>query len=321
MEHWPSRIGIAATTIFIAVSMTINAQFYFSQGSSQEQGLLFAGLSLGADAFKAVLLVLAAAAWTLREYVLATSRILFFGVLCVFGLVAGFGCIHANHSSVSREAEQRARAVVLAEEAVKRIRSELAGVAASRAKAVVASDIAAAQIDPNWQRSAQCVTVRTDAQRLFCQRYASLMREQGLADERTKLNQALQAAIKLETEARSVSGSRSEDAIGEWIGSWFGWSATEGRSAWAKLLAIVLEIGSGAGLWLARGSGPKAQSEIASANEDHVKAEHPASEIAEHAAHETPSDPLPAAIGKRRRAVQKDRTINRSVVEFEREHP
>src|SRR5208337_4886613 len=169
-------------------------------------------------------------------------------------------------------------------------------------------DIAAARQSHHWQQSGECKAPSWAGEKNFCAGIERLNGELAMAEEAGRLRD------QDEKHAAKLSGfdlaavMRSADPQSEALARFTGFAAPSVRDALAVLVAVLIELGSGLGLWVAAGGanhGGRKEESHATA----VRQEPPPLPVAPpiEAAPGQPAPPLPGARKRPKKARKTDR--------------
>ncbi|MEQ1716177.1 MAG: hypothetical protein ABL907_09365, partial [Hyphomicrobium sp.] len=149
-------IGLLATLTLIGTSMAMNAIYLMGQGKTSEEAYVFLALSLAADAWKAVLPVLIAAAWEARRHLVVVAGSLLLSITLAFSFGSALGYAAHNKGFLTGTREFASAQLVGLREEQRRLDALLAGFARHRGEGVIEAEMAGLRTERTWNRSLSC---------------------------------------------------------------------------------------------------------------------------------------------------------------------
>lgn len=282
MQKITPAIGICAAFGLIIISVTANAAFGLSLTAGDERFIYSAAFGL-LDAFKAVLPVLAALAWMSGQKGKTVLALISFAILAAVSFSAEIGLYMTTKAHVIGDAgaaRERYRDAV-ADKA--RIEARIAEIGNARSAAEIQADIETAKLDRIFARSKECNDVTMDDSRAFCGKLSHLTAELQTAGELSGLRKKLDAAsarlAAIDVSAAIRPVDPQAETLARLAGPFIAVNPETVRSMLAVLIAFLIELGSGLGLWLSTGHRPEALKTVSTplaggpAAEDAPKAE------------------------------------------------
>jgi hypothetical protein len=241
-------VGLLATLTLIGTSMAMNAIYLMGQGKTPEEAYVFLALSLAADAWKAVLPVLIAAAWAERRRVVAVAGGIFLAITLAFSFGSALGYAAQNRGFLAGTREfASAQLVGLAEEK-RRLDVQLASYARNRASGVIEAEMAGLRTERQWTRSTACRDTLTAETREFCRRYRTLEIEMAGIAERQRLEGARRDVERDMARLVAAGAGQDIDAQVGFIVRMTGYASPVVRDLLIVAVAVVVEFGSAFGL-------------------------------------------------------------------------
>ncbi len=215
------------------------------------EGQLYGVLGGVADALKAVLPLAIAAALAAGQKPRAAAGAAMFAVFTLYSFTSEIGLYARSRSAVASDAQagKEGYEAVKAERA--RIAARLKELGAQRPAGAVRGDIAAAKQQRLWETSRQCEAPAWSAERTFCAAAEKLQGELAGAEEAERLRGQDGALAQKQAGFDLAAVMRSTDPQSEALARFTGFSAASVRDALAVLVAVLIELGSGLGLWVA----------------------------------------------------------------------
>lgn len=254
-----SLLGAAAATLMIMVSAGMNIAFLSSFGRSQTESLILGLASGAADILKALLPFFIVWAWRSGKRGFLIPASLVWALFAGFSLLSAFGFAAGNRlESVEAQAALNDRLLALDAERAQIIK-RLNAMPPGRAIGAVEAEIRAARQHLRWSSTRGCSDASVPESRAFCAGYfslrsalASARQEQDLQAQRVQLSRQIEAL-------KSQGGGRGADPQSALLAAIIGTDDTSVRLALIIVLAVVVELGSSLGLYLATAHSPLSQ--------------------------------------------------------------
>jgi hypothetical protein len=258
-----SIIGIGAALVMAAVSAAMNYAFLASLGKTEIEGQMLGAASASADLLKALLPFFIAWAWRERRFVAAVSGTAAFVLFVGFSLLSAIGFASSNREAVVQSRSALDEAYARAEQEYQRKNAALAVLPARRPVTVLEEELRAAEQSRLWPRSKDCTEATEPASRAFCDSYFRLRAERAAAEEAVRLEASIAALEGELARLKSEGAGLLPDAQVAALSSLFGMAEDRLRLALIIAVALVVELGSSLGLYLAAGpfTGPIAGSD------------------------------------------------------------
>jgi hypothetical protein len=248
-----SIIGIGAALVMAAVSAAMNYAFLASLGKTEIEGQMLGAASASADLLKGLLPFFIAWAWRERRFLAAVSGTATFVLFAGFSLLSAIGFASSNREAVAQSRSAIDEAHARAEQEYQRKSAALSALPARRPAAVLAEELRAAQQSRLWSRSKECSEATEPASRSFCDSYFRLRAEKAAAEEAMHLEAGLATLEDELARLQSEGAGLVPDAQVTALSSLFGMTENRLRLALIIAVALVVELGSSLGLYLAAG--------------------------------------------------------------------
>lgn len=248
-----TAIGISAALVMAAVSAAMNYAFLASLGKSQVEAQILGAASAAADLLKCLLPFFIAWAWRERRFLAALSGVGVFTLFAGFSLLSAIGFAASNRDAVveSRAAIDGTYARVQQE--YERKATARSALATGRPAKVIAEELRAAEQNRLWTRTKNCSEATEPASRAFCDAFYRLRAEQAAAEEAARLESGI-AALGNELAGLKAEGAgQARDAQVSTLSGLFRLPEDQLRLALIVAVALVVELGSSLGLYLAAG--------------------------------------------------------------------
>jgi hypothetical protein len=215
------------------------------------EGQLYGALGGIADALKAFLPLAIAAALAARQKGRAAAGAAMFAVFSLYSFTSELGLYALGRNAVASDAQAGREAYEAAKADRGGIASRLKELGPQRPTGAVQADMDAAKQGGLWRGSEGCTQATWPAARTFCTGFEKLKGELASAQEAERLRgQDEKLAVKL-SGFDLAAVMRSSDPQSEALSRFTGFSSSAIRDALAVLVALLIELGSGLGLWVA----------------------------------------------------------------------
>ena len=210
-------------------------------------------MSLGgvADALKAFLPLAIAGALMARQRGRAAAGVAMFAVFSLYSFTSELGLYALSREAIASDVQAGKEGYEAAKAERARIAARLKELGPQRPAGTVRGDIAAAKQNRYWEQSGQCSAPSTWGERDHCTKFEKLRGELASAEEADRLRAQDQGfAAKLDG-FNLAAVMKSSDPQSEALARFTGFSPQSIRDALAILVAALIELGSGLGLWVA----------------------------------------------------------------------
>lgn len=251
MRHALGVLGVLAAGVLLAVSAAMNWRFGISLGKTELDGQIYGAASAAADCLKALIPFFLFASIRNRMWSQAVASAVVWVVVTTYSLTSAFGHAALNRLDTAGQRQVASQNYKDLRADLQRAQEQLSWVPQHRPAATVQSDMEAAKNDRNWKWTEGCTQTKGKSQRTYCDKYHALAAELGSAEQRT----ALEARIS-ETHAKlSTAGGSSvmaeADPQAAVLAKIAGVDVDTVQMALTAFIAILLEIGSGFGMYIA----------------------------------------------------------------------
>jgi hypothetical protein len=273
MTRFLTVLGFLAAAVLIVASATMNFTFTRSMGRTPVEGLILGLVAVGVDVLKAILALRIAEALRDRRWSMAVIGTATFVLFSTLSLATAFGFAASNRDAVlgaKSRSSQRLATLAMQLDGLRRMRDALPP---HRLAALIDEELTMSQRDPRWLTSRQCSLASARALRDFCDGISRLRLERIAALEANRLEQIIAANESEADSLRQVGGGMPSDPQASALGEALGLTEAQVRRGLAALLAIVVEIGSGLGLFFAHQRPAKPVHEQARSPHDGVDSE------------------------------------------------
>ncbi len=253
------RITIGAALALALSGLSIACCFLFGTHLAPgAEGTIYGALGGVADALKALLPLGIAAALSTGQNGRAVIGIVLFTVFSVYSFASELGLYALSRDAQSSTASAGRKGYDEAVAERDRVQERLKALGQTRPAKTVKAELAGQFQSAFWQSSNQCQDATVIASRTFCAGVAKLQGELAAAEEAETLR------AKEDTLTTKINGFnlgevlKSADPQSEALARLTGWQASSIKDGLAILVALLIELGSGFGLYAASASGTSA---------------------------------------------------------------
>ena len=251
IRHALGVFGIMAAGVLLAVSAAMNWRFGYSLGRTELDGMIYGAASVAADGLKALIPFFLFAAIRNRMWSQAVAAALVGVVVTAYSLTSALGHAALNRFDTAGHRMVEAQTYQDLRGDLKRAQDQLSWIPQHRPAAAVQGEIEALKSQRPWAFTQACTNITGKQGREFCQKYHGLHAEMASGQQA----EALEARIaeiqgKLgKTDAMTVMGEADPQAAV--LAKLSGVSVDQVQMAMTIFIALLLEVGSGFGMYIA----------------------------------------------------------------------
>lgn len=243
-------IGLPVSVGLCVVSMIANWRFGIRLGAEDGDAWAYGLASVCADGLKIILPFAIAWAWQRRKVAEWLSGACLWLVITVYSLVSALSFAAVNRDEISGRRQTTAQAFADLRIELDAKRKERGGLPGARPAGTIEVEIRASEQQPRYTASRQCTETPTRDLRQFCERHFVLQGELETAKRAERLDTEL-AVIKGRLDGLPANASsRRADPQVELFRNLSGLSEDTIKAALAVLVCLLIEIGSGLGLFV-----------------------------------------------------------------------
>src|SRR5258705_6951948 len=256
MRHALGVLGVFAAGVLLAVSAAMNWRFGYQLGKTELDGVIYGSASAAADCLKALIPFFFFAALRNRMWSQAAAAAVVGVVVTAYSLTSALGHAALNRSDTAGHRAVEAQTYKDLRADLKRADEHLGWIPQHRPVATVQGDIDSAKNRKEWTFTKGCTDVSGKQGRDFCQQYNSLISERASGEQSTA-HEARIAEIQSKlgkTEIGSVMADADpQAAVLTKLLSLFmpSLKVEDVQTALAVFVALLLEVGSGMGMYIA----------------------------------------------------------------------
>jgi hypothetical protein len=250
-KHILGVLGVIAAGVLLVVSAAMNYRFGFSLGKTPADGQIYGAASAAADCFKALVPFFFFAAWRNRMWSQAFAAAVVWVVVTGYSMTSALGHAALNRLDMSG---QRAAATANYKDMradTKRAQDQLTWIPAHRPPETVAAELNVHKAQRFWLVTNECTDVKGKSAREYCQQFHKLNAELASGHEAQKLETRISdIGAKL---ARAAGGTvmAEADPQASVLAKVTGVELETVQTGLALLVALLIEIGSGFGMYVA----------------------------------------------------------------------
>lgn len=258
MRHVLGVLGVAAAAVLLAVSAAMNWRFGFSLGKTEFDGQIYGAASAAADCFKALVPFFFFAAIRNRMWSQAAASAVVWVVVTAYSLTSALGHAALNRFDTAGNRAQQTASYADLRSDLKRAEDQMSWIPQHRPAQTVLSELDGLKGQRMWGWTGNCTQLATanKAGVDFCQKYHALQAEHASAVKAGQLNEQI-ATIKAQlakTNGTTVMSEADPQAavlakLASVLG--FGMKVDDIQTALTVFVALLLEVGSGFGMYVA----------------------------------------------------------------------
>jgi hypothetical protein len=247
-----ARIILASALALALSGISILCCYVFGTHlAAGQEGQIYGILGGVADALKAILPIGIAAAWVAKERGRAVAGAALFLIFSAYSFASELGLYALSRDAQAGNMLAGKESLELIKADRARIQDRLKGLGQTRPSAQIEADRSAARQSRLWAQSGECKEAARGAARIFCADYEKLQGELAASTEAEKLR-ADDATLSQKLSGIDLAAAlRSGDPQSEALARFTGFAPATIRDALAILVALLIELGSGFGLWIA----------------------------------------------------------------------
>jgi hypothetical protein len=249
-------MGVLAAAVLLAVSAAMNWRFGYSLGVTEVDKQIYGAASAAADCFKALVPFFFFAAIRNRMWSQAAASAVVWVVVTTYSLTSALGHAMLNRLDTTGQRAVEATSYKDLRADLKRTQDQLSWVPQHRPVMTVQADIDAVKVDRWWGWTEACAKPTNRQGVQFCQKYQGLLAEFASAQRADKLSaeiSEINARLAQSNGASAHSEADPQAAVLTKLVSLVipGTKIEDVQMALAVMVAILLEIGSGFGMFVA----------------------------------------------------------------------
>lgn len=256
-------IGIAVSLGLIAVSVMMNFRFGQSLGKTEWDGLVYGLASACADGFKVILPFAFMAAWIARRWFAAGCCALLWVLFTVYSMTSSLGHSAVNRAETAGAKRHDAASYKDLRRSLELKMQEREKLPSFRAESALVTELETARRHFRFTDSSGCSVIAT-RHRTFCDSYARLQTEFASAKRAGVLETEIAALLQQIERVAEKGKSEHSDAQSAMLSRLSGLADDYVTLGLTLMLSLVVELGSGLGLYLVMGPHGVAERKVSS---------------------------------------------------------
>jgi hypothetical protein len=256
MRHALGVLGVLAAGVLLAVSCAMNWRFGVSLGRTEFDGQIYGAASAAADCMKALVPFFFFAAIRNRMWSQALASALVWVVVTSYSLTSALGHAALNRLDTAGQRTASADSYKDHRADLARAQEQLSWIPQHRPAQAVQADIDAVKDERAWANTEQCSKVTGSKSRGFCQKYHALSAELAsaqqsialearIADIQGKMTNVNGHAVLTEADPQAAVLAKLAALIAQSV------KVEDVQTALTVFIALLLEVGSGFGMYIA----------------------------------------------------------------------
>ena len=250
-RHVLGVLGVIAAGVLLIVSAAMNYRFGYSLGKTPADGQIYGAASAAADCFKALVPFFFFAAWRNKMWSQAFAAALVWVVVTGYSMTSALGHAALNRLDVTG---QRAAATADYKDMradTKRAQDQLAWIPAHRPPETVTAELNVLKAQRHWLLTRECTEVAGKSAREYCQQFHKLSAELASGREANKLEGRISDIGAKIAKAANGTVVAEADPQASVLARVTGLELEKVQMALALFVAVLIEIGSGFGMYVA----------------------------------------------------------------------
>lgn len=255
MRHVLGVLGVLAAGVLLAVSAAMNWQFGYYLGTTETDGFIYGSASAAADCLKALVPFFIFAAIRNKMWSQAAASALVWVVVTAYSLTSALGHAALNRQDTAGQRAAQAATYTNLTADLERAQQQLSWVPQHRPAATVQGELSGMEARKPYRWSAGCTQIKGPQTRRFCNEFAALKAELGSAQTAERLEARIaEAQLKLSelNGAGAIAADPQAQILTKLTSAFLpGVSVEDVQTALAVFIAVLLEVGSGLGMYIA----------------------------------------------------------------------
>jgi hypothetical protein len=256
MRHALGVLGVLAAGVLLAVSCAMNWRFGFSLGRTEFDGQIYGAASAAADCMKALVPFFFFAAIRNRMWSQAAASAIVWVVVTSYSLTSALGHAALNRLDTAGQRTATADSYKDHRADLARAQEQLSWIPQHRPAQAVQADIDSLKDERTWANTEQCSKVNGSKGRGFCQKFHALSAELAsaqqsialearVADIQGKMTHVTGTAVMSVADPQAAVLAKLAAIIAPNI------KVEDVQTALTVFIALLLEVGSGFGMYIA----------------------------------------------------------------------
>lgn len=250
-RHALGVLGVLAAGVLLAVSAAMNWRFGFTLGRTEFDGQIYGAASAAADCLKALVPFFFFAAIRNRVWSQAVASLLVWSVVTAYSLTSALGHAALNRMETGGQRVVEAQAYKDLRQDLDRTKNQLSWIPQHRPAATTQAELEGLKTQRRWDLTKGCTDVTSGKGREYCQQVHALGAEVASAQKAAALEARI-ATIQAKLVKAEKGGAHAvADPQAKVLADLSGLSVEHMQIALVVFIALLLEIGSGLGMYIA----------------------------------------------------------------------
>lgn len=251
IRHALGVCGVMAAFVLLIVSAAMNWRFGYSLGRTELDGLIYGSASAAADCLKALVPFFFFAALRNRMWSQAATAAVVGIVVTGYSLTSALGHAALNRNDTAGERLAEAQAYKRLMDDLGRAKEQLSWIPAHRPPAMVSAEIERLKTQRAWTRSEGCKVIEGRAARTLCDKRQTLVGEHENGRKAETLEARIAEAQSQLSRFQDTAAGAEADPQAAVLAKILGLKIDEVQLGLTIFVAVLLEVGSGMGLYMA----------------------------------------------------------------------
>jgi hypothetical protein len=251
MRHLLGALGVLAAGVLLAVSAAMNWRFGFQLGRTEFDGMIYGSASAAADCLKALVPFFFFAALRNKMWSQAAASAVLWTVVTAYSLTSALGHAALNRFDTAGQRAVEAQSYKDLHGDLKRAQDQLSWIPQYRPAATVQADIDNAKNQRPWVWTKGCSDVTGKQGRDFCQQYNVFAAELASAEQAQVLETRVADISAKLGQANGSTVMAEADPQAAVLAKLTGFEVEKIQMAMTIFIALLLEVGSGFGMYVA----------------------------------------------------------------------
>lgn len=258
MRHALGVLGVLAAGVLLAVSAAMNWRFGVSLGRTEFDGQIYGAASAAADCMKALVPFFFFAAIRTKMWSQAAASALVWVVVTAYSLTSALGHAALNRLDTAGQRAVTSESYQAYRADLSRAQEQLSWIPQHRPAQAVQAEMEVLKNDRSWSSTKACTDATIKRSRDFCQSYHALAAELGSAQQAASLETCIadiQSKIAVVTSGGKnvLAEADPQAAVLAKLAAIVApnISVEDVQTALTVFIALLLEVGSGFGMYIA----------------------------------------------------------------------
>jgi len=251
MRHALGIMGVLAAGVLLIVSAAMNWRFGISLGKTELDGQIYGAASAAADCMKALVPFFLFAAIKNKAWSQALASMVVWLVVTAYSLTSAFGHAALNRFDVAGQRAHDSQVYSETKADLMRAKEQLSWVPQHRPAQAVNAEIESLKGTKRWGWTSGCTDATSKKSIAFCTQYHGLVAELASAEQAIALEARIADAKAKMSQFDGSTVMAEADPQAAVLAKLAGMKVEDVQLAMTLFIALLLEIGSGFGMYIA----------------------------------------------------------------------